>query len=1015
MAEEKEEPIDENNDNADQSNENDGSKDDSSSSGAESESNDNGVPSDEGADLDNGSDDGDEGEDGEKIIPLSGMYEDWFLDYASYVILERAVPALHDGLKPVQRRILHSMKELDDGRYNKVANVIGNTMKYHPHGDQSIGDAMVQIGQKDIIIDTQGNWGNTLTGDRAAAPRYIEARLTKFALHTSFNAKTTDWLASYDGRNKEPEHLPIKFPLLLAQGTEGIAVGLACKMLPHNFNELIDGSIDVLRGKKPKVIPDFPNGGTADVSNYNDGLRGGKVRVRAKLGKIDKKTLAITEIPYATTTDSLIASIIKANDKGKIKVKKIEDNTAATAEIVIHLPPGVSPDKMIDALFAFTDCEISISPNACVIIDDRPVFMGVTEILRANTQRTLDLLKLELEIRKAELQEQWHFASLERIFIENRIYRDIEESETWEAVVEAIDTGMHKYISTPGRKSKAKGMVQLLRDLTIEDITRLTEIRIKRISKFDSFKADELIQRIEDNLVEVQKNLDNLVDFAIQYFKDLKDKFGEGRDRKTELKTFDNVSKSKVIVSNKKLYVNKAEGFIGWSLKKDEFIEDCSEIDDVIVIFDTGKLIVTKITDKKFLGKGIVHVAVWKKGDKRTIYHMIYQDGKGGSSYMKRFFVNSITRDKEYDLTNGAKGSKVHYFSCNLNGRKEVVTVNLRPRPHLKKVKFDIDFSELMIKGRASKGNRATKDLISKVIQKEVGGSTLAARKVWWDEVVQRLNDQQRGVLLGEFRGEDKILTIYKGGYYRLTGFELSMKFDEELVHIEKWHPDRPIASVYWDASKEIYYVKRFLAETSTKKVEFVPEGEGNEMIVVTTDYLPRIKVIYNKHLKATKHLPDKVENVNDFIEVKGLKAQGNQLTKLKVKDVELMPVLEGEDWPVPEVAEPVVADAEIVEESTGEEVISEEKEVSGDVEPSKVEAPAEVPVKESKPKKVAAKPKKKESKEDSQVVGSTENEDSVTFTFDGDDVAPAEKPSTKKKGPIQDTDNDDEGQTTLF
>ncbi|MFT7611602.1 MAG: topoisomerase-4 subunit A [Parvicellaceae bacterium] len=1005
MAEEKEEPIDDNNENADQANDQDASSDDGVGM---SES---GDPSENGEVDDSGSDDGDDG--GGKIIPLSGMYEDWFLDYASYVILERAVPALNDGLKPVQRRILHSLKELDDGRYNKVANVIGNTMKYHPHGDQSIGDAMVQIGQKDIIIDTQGNWGNTLTGDRAAAPRYIEARLTKFALHTSFNAKTTDWLSSYDGRNKEPEHLPIKFPLLLAQGTEGIAVGLACKMLPHNFNELIDGSIDVLRGKKPKVIPDFPNGGTADVSNYNDGLRGGKVRVRAKLGKVDQKTLAITEIPYATTTDSLIASILKANDKGKIKIKKIEDNTSATAEIIIHLPPGVSPDKMIDALFAFTDCEISISPNACVIFDDRPVFMGVTEILRCNTQRTLDLLKLELEIRKAELQEQWHFASLERIFIENRIYRDIEEAETWEAVIEAIDLGLHKFISTPGRKGK--GLVKLHRDLTEEDIVRLTEIKIKRISKFDSFKADEQIQRIEDNLVDVQNNLDNLVEYAIQYFKDLKDKFGEGRERRTELKTFDNVSKSKVIVSNKKLYVNKEEGFIGWSLKKDEFIEDCSEIDDVIVIFDTGKLIVTKITDKKFLGKGIVHVAVWKKGDKRTIYHMLYQDGKGGSSYMKRFFVNSITRDKEYDLTNGAKGSKVHYFSCNLNGRKEVVTVNLRPRPHLKRAKFDVDFSELMIKGRASKGNRATKDLISKVIQKEVGGSTLAARKVWWDEVVQRLNDQQRGTLLGDFRGEDRILTIYKGGYYRLTGFELSMKFDEDLVHIEKWYPDRPIASVYWDASKEIYYIKRFLAETSTKKVEFVPEGEGNEMTLVTTDFLPKIKVVYNKHLKSTKHLPDKVEEVNDFIEIKGLKAQGNQLTKLKVKDVELMPMVAGEEWPVPDVEEPVIIEAKI-EEVTAENVGGSETEEIDVIEESS-EVENEVVEKPIKPaaKKEVAKPNKAESGEDSQVVGSTENDDSVTFTFDGDDVAPTDKPENKKKGPIQDPDEDDEGQITLF
>lgn len=984
----------------------------------EDENSDQGSEDQDKQDQEHSDTENEEGEDGEKIIPLSGMYEDWFLDYASYVILERAVPALNDGLKPVQRRILHSMKELDDGRYNKVANVIGNTMKYHPHGDQSIGDAMVQIGQKDIIIDTQGNWGNTLTGDRAAAPRYIEARLTKFALHTSFNAKTTEWLASYDGRNKEPVHLPVKFPLLLAQGAEGIAVGLACKMLPHNFNELIDGSIDVLRGKRPKVLPDFPNGGMADFSNYNDGLRGGKVRVRAKVSKEDKKTLVVTEIPYGTTTDSLIASIIKANDKGKIKVKKIEDNTAATAEIVIHLPSGVSPDKMIDALYAFSDCEVSISPNACVIVDESPVFMGVTEILRANTQRTQDLLEMELEIKKAELQEQWHFASLERIFIENRIYRDIEECETWEAVIEAIDSGMHKYISTPARKNKAKDAVKLHRDLTEEDIVKLTEIRIKRISKFDAFKADEHILKLENNLEEVQHNLDNLVEYAIAYFKDLKVKFGEGRERKTEIKTFDNVSKSTAIVSNKKLYVNKEEGFIGWSLRKDQFVQDCSEIDDIILFFSTGKMLVTKITDKKFVGKGIEHVAVWKKGDKRTIYHLIYQDGRGGASYMKRFFVNSITRDKEYDLTSGAKGSKLHYFSANPNGRKEVVTVQLRPRPHLKKLKFDIDFSELMIKGRGVKGNRVTKELISKVQQKEVGGSTLAARKVWWDDVVQRLNDEQRGILLGEFRGEDKILTIYNDGYYRLTGFELSTKFDEDLVHIEKWHPDRPIACVYWDGEKELYYVKRFLAEPSTKKVEFIPEGEGNEMVVVSTQYKPKINIVYNKHLKSTKHLPDKQEELNEFIDVKGLKAQGNQLTKLKVKEVELLPTVEGEDWPKPEV-ENVPDDQDNSEEGNAEESADnavEEAKVDTEVSPDEGEETtlkAKEP-KEAKPtKKSGEKSKTPKAKTDNEaeVVGSTNTEEAVTIEFDSDEVEPK---SDKKKGPIKDSDDED-GQITLF
>lgn len=930
-----------------------------------------------------------DGEDGGNITLLSGMYEDWFLDYASYVILERAVPALNDGLKPVQRRILHSMKELDDGRYNKVANVIGNTMKYHPHGDQSIGDAMVQIGQKEIIIDTQGNWGNTLTGDRAAAPRYIEARLTKFALHTSFNPKTTDWLASYDGRNKEPVHLPVKFPLLLAQGAEGIAVGLACKMLPHNFNELIDGSIDVLRGKKPKILPDFPNGGMADFLNYNDGLRGGKVRIRAKLSKVDSKTLVITEIPYGSTTDSLIASIIKANDKGKIKIKKIEDNTAATAEIVIQLPAGVSPDKMIDALFAFTDCEISISPNACVIANEQPAFIGVTEILRANTQRTQDLLQLELEIKQKELLEHWHFASLERIFIEYRIYRDIEECETWEAVIEAIDDGMHIHISTPSKVNKKKGVVKLHRDLTEDDIVRLTEIRIKRISKFDSFKADENILKLEEGLKEVQHHLDNLIDYAISYFKDLKVRFGKGRDRKTVIKVFDNVEKATAIVSNKKLYVNRVEGFLGWSLRKDEFIQDCSEIDDIIVFFDTGKVLITKITDKKFVGKGIIHIGVWKKGDKRTIYHMIYQDGKSKASYMKRFFINSITRDKEYDLTSGEKGSRIHYFSCNPNGRKEVVIVQLRSRSHLKKLKIDIDFSELAIKGRASRGNRVTKELISKVIQREVGGSTLAARKVWWDSVVQRLNDGQRGVLLGEFRGEDKILTIYKGGYYRLTGFELSMKFDEDLVHIEKWQPNHSVSCVYWVGKKEIFYVKRFLLEPSPKKVFFIPKEEGNEMKVVSTQYKPMLKIIYNKHLIATKHLPDKEEDLSRLIDVKGLKAQGNQLSKLKIKEIELITREGDEPWP-----------DEIVDELSGNDLIGEIAEGNSTAK-GRTEDVSAISIDEADV-----------SQELDAVVGSTNTEESVVVEFEVVSGKSAENDSDEVN---ENPDSDDGSQPTLF
>ena len=928
----------------------------------------------------------------DNIVSLGGMYEEWFLDYASYVILERAVPALEDGLKPVQRRILHSLNELDDGRYNKVANVIGNTMKYHPHGDASIGDAMVQIGQKELLIDCQGNWGNTLTGDGAAAPRYIEARLTPFAKHVVFNPKTTEWLSSYDGRNKEPEHLPVKFPLLLAQGAEGIAVGLATKLLPHNFIELIDASIDHLRGKKVDIYPDFPHGGMADFTNYNAGLRGGKVRVRANITKVDNKTLKIEDIPFGTTTDTLIDSIVKATEKNKIKVKKVEDNTAAIAEIIIHLPPGVSPDKMIDALYAFTNCEVSISPNSTVIQDrNKPVFLGVNDMLRRSTDRTVGLLKLELEIKKGELENQWHWASLERIFIENRIYRDIEEEETWEGVISAIDKGLKPHVK------------HLKRAVNEEDIVRLTEIKIKRISRFDGFKADEVIAKIENGLKEVQHHLDNLIQFAVDYFKDLKDKYGEGRERKTEIRVFDSISAKKVIVTNKKLYVNREEGFIGWTLRKDEFISDCSEIDDVIVFFETGKMLVTRISDKKFVGKGILHVSVWKKGDKRTIYHLIYQDGKGGASYMKRFDVSSITRDKEYDLTNGATGSKVHYFSCNPNGRKEVVAVKMRPKPNLKKLKFDIDFEELIIKGRGSKGNRVTKDMISKVEQKEVGGSTLAARKVWWDDVVRRLNDDGRGTLLGEFRGEDKILTLHQSGNYKLSGFELATKFDHDLISIEKWNPSHPIAAVYWNSVKELYYIKRFLVESSSRKVLFIPEEKGVELVVASTQYKPKIKVIYNKRLKETKHLKDKVEEVNDIIDVKGLKAQGNQLTKLAVKDIKLLATVEGEEWPVEVVEEPI---AEIVEEQIDE--VSEDVENAVIVEEALAEGVVETETEDVK-KKAKVKPTKKSKpvKDDAPV--------EMEWEVAPSKKAAEDKPEKKKKPGKDANEEDDEGQITLF
>ena len=823
---------------------------------------------------------------GDQIVSLSGMYKEWFLDYASYVILERAVPALEDGLKPVQRRILHSLKELDDGRYNKVANIIGNTMKYHPHGDASIGDAMVQLGQKDLLIDCQGNWGNVLTGDGAAAPRYIEARLTKLGNHILFNPKTTTWLSSYDGRNKEPQHLPVKFPLLLAHGAEGIAVGLACKFLPHNFNEIIDASVNYLKGKKVEIFPDFINGGMADFTQYNDGLRGGRIRVRASVSKVDNKTLKIDQIPHGTTTDQLIDSIVKATEKNKIKVKKIEDNTAAEAEIIIHLPSGVSPDKMIDALYAFTNCEMSISPNSCVIENNKPVFLGISEILKRSTDRTVELLKMELEIKLQELENAWHWLSLERIFIENKIYRDIEEEETWEGVLKAIEKGLKPHIKV------------LKRPVTQEDIVKLTEIKIKRISKFDAFKADENIAKVEDQIKEVKNNLENLIPFTIEYFKDLKAKFGKGKERKTEIRVFDSISANKVIVSNKKLYVNKEEGFIGWSLRKDEFISDCSDIDDIIIFFSSGKMLVTKIADKKFVGKGIIHTAVWKKGDTRTIYHMVYQAGKGAASYMKRFAVNAVTRDKEYDLTGNSKDPKIHYFSSNPNGRREIVNIKLRPRPKLKKLRFDVDFGELMIKGRNSKGNIATKHFISKVELKETGGSTLAAREIWWDGVVRRLNNDSRGTLLGAFKGDDKILTLYKSGHYKLTGFELSNKFDDDLIHIEKWYPNRPLACVYFYGKKDLYYVKRFLVEETAKKTLFIPDDESCELTVASTQFIPRVKIEFNKRLKETKDVPDKTEELNNLIDVKGLKAMGNQLTKLKVKQVSLLPTKDGEEWP---------------------------------------------------------------------------------------------------------------------
>lgn len=819
----------------------------------------------------------------ESIKKISGMYEEWFLDYASYVILERAIPSIFDGFKPVQRRIMHSLRELEDGRYNKVANVVGNTMKYHPHGDMAITDAMVQIGQKELLIDTQGNWGNILTGDGAAAARYIEARLTPFALEVVYNPKTTEWLPSYDGRNKEPENLPVKFPLLLAQGVEGIAVGLSTKIMPHNFNELIDASIAYLRGKKFILYPDFITGGFVDVSDYNDGQRGGRIRVRAKIQQEDRHTLKVTEIPFGTTTGSLIDSILKANDKGKIKIRKVEDNTAENVEILVHLAPGISPDKMIDALYAFTDCEISISPNACVINVDRPEFLNVSEILRRNTDHTVHLLKRELEIELEELQEQWHFSSLERIFIENRIYHDIEEEETWEGVIQAIDKGLKPHTG------------HLLRAVTEEDIVRLTEIRIKRISKFDLDKAQQYLESLEGKIEQVKFHLANLIDYAVDYFKNLKTKYGKGKERKTEIRIFDNIDATKVAVANVRFYIDRAEGFIGTSLRKDEFLFECSDIDDIIVFRNDGVMMVTKADAKTFVGKGIIHVAVWNKNDKRTIYNMIYRDGKNGPSYMKRFAVTSITRDREYDMTNENKGSEVLYFSANPNGEAEVVQVLLKPNQRLKKLKLDIDFSELAIKGRGSKGNLVTKYPVKKVELKEEGVSTLAPRKIWFDDTVKRLNADGRGELLGAFRGSDKILTITDQGEVKLTTFDLSNRYDEELLVIEKWRPDRAISCVYYDADKDRYFVKRFVADDHLNPQAFYFSENSKSFIeLVTTQKSPIVDLIFAK-VKGEQRETETV-NLEEFISVKGIKAQGNQLTTYKIKQINLHEAIEEEE-----------------------------------------------------------------------------------------------------------------------
>ncbi len=842
----------------------------------------------------------DNSHEGESLKKVSGLYKDWFLDYASYVILDRAIPSVYDGFKPVQRRIMHSMRELEDGRYNKVANIVGNTMKYHPHGDASITDAMVGIGQRELLIDTQGNWGNIYTGDSAAAARYIEARLTPFALEVVFNPKTTIWSKSYDGRNNEPVDLPVKFPLLLAQGVEGIGVGLSTKILPHNFNELINASVAHLKGKKIEIYPDFLTAGFLDVSEYNDGHRGGKVRARAKISQVDKHTLMISELPFSKNTSDLIDSIIKANEKGKIKIKKIEDNTSDKVEILIYLHNEVSPDKTIDALYAFTDCQVTISPNACVIVGDKPMFLNVSEILRMNTDHTVSLLKKELEIELNELQESWHFSSLERIFIENRIYHDIEEVKSWEEVLKTIDKGLKPHTA------------HLLREVTEEDILRLTEIRIKRISRFDLDKFKENIAALEGKIEQVRFHLANLIAYAIDYYLNIQKKYGKGKERKTELRIFDTIDATKVAVANEKFYVNFEEGFIGTSLKKDQYLFDCSDIDDIITFRKDGNMKVVKVEAKTFIGKDIQHVAIWKKNDKRTVYNMIYREGRDGPYYMKRFSVTGVTRNTDYPLASDVKGSEMLYFSANPNGEAEVVTVLLKPNPRIRKNKMEIDFSELAIKGRDSKGNLVTKYSVKKVDLKEEGVSTLAPRKIWFDETVRRLNADVRGTLLGNFKGDDKILTINAQGEAKLVSFDLGNRFDDEYIILEKWRPHQPVTCIYYDGEKDMYFIKRFLLENNTNVQTFMPSEHPKsfvERIIVSNN--STAEIIFAKD-KGKEREPE-IVNIDEFIAVKGIKAIGNQFTKFKVKNINItIPEPEEEEPEVyeePDLTSPIIDD----------------------------------------------------------------------------------------------------------
>lgn len=844
-------------------------------------------------------------------IAVAGMYENWFLEYASYVILERAVPAVGDGLKPVQRRILHALKEMDDGRFNKVANVIGQTMQYHPHGDASINDALVNLGQKELLFDCQGNWGDNRTGDSAAAARYIEVRLSKFANEVVFNSQTTNWQLSYDGRKKEPITLPIKFPLLLAQGVEGIAVGLATKIMPHNFCEILQASIDLLNNKKVELLPDFQFGGLMDASNYNDGLRGGRIRVRARIEEFDKKTLIIKEIPYTTTTTSLIDSIIKANDTGKIKIKKVIDNTAKDVEIQVQLAPGISPDVTIDALYAFTDCEVSISPNACVIVEDKPHFIGIAEILKVSTAQTVDLLKQELEIRKNELMERLLFSSLEKIFIENRIYRQIEECETFELVIETVDKGLD-----PFKKD-------FYREITEEDILRLLEIRIKRISKFDSFKADELMKRLLEELAEVEDNLANLVRYAINYFKNLLQKYGKGRERKTEIQSFNTISATVVAAANQKLYVNRADGFIGYGLKKDEYVMDCSDIDDIIVFRQNGTCVVTKIQEKVFVGKDVLYVSVFKKNDDRKVYNLVYADGKSGVSYVKRFKVTSVTRDREYRVVGADAKSKITYFSANENGEAEVISISLTANCTAKIKQFDYDFAKLAIKGRESLGNVLTKYPVRKIIQKSAGVSTLGGVDIWYDPTIGRLNRDQHGDYIGNFQPTDLILSIYKSGNYELTNFELTNRYPaEEILYLKIFNPNGIISAVYFDGANKSHFIKRFKIETSTidKKFLFISDHKASNLLAASDNYSPNVQI---------KHKPDGKTNeillvpIDELVEVRGWKAIGSKLSYTKLVDIEF---IETEAQSPEPVAIPIVEKAaEIDPESTVKEIIEEE------------------------------------------------------------------------------------------